>query len=209
VGGGKQVVDENMEAIRGLTTKVEGVAQAIKALEVDSRGISKVVQVIQEIAEQTNLLALNAAIEAARAGESGRGFAVVADEVRTLAIRTKDSTREIGDLIEKLQKATNHAVQEIDISKADTDATIEHAMKAKQALDAIDMAVSLIDEMNMQIAAATEEQSVVAETINNNIHAINAVADKTQVATQSTVSISEGLAKQAHDMHGLVERFRA
>lgn len=209
VGGGKQVVNENMEAIRGLTTKLEGVAQAIKDLEIDSRSISKVLQVIQEIAEQTNLLALNAAIEAARAGENGRGFAVVADEVRKLAMRTQDSTREIGGLIEKLQKATNHAVQEMEMSKADTDATIEHAMKAKQALDTIDMAVSVIDEMNMHIAAATEEQSVVAETINKNIHAINSVADKTQGAIQSTVSISEGLAKQANDLRGLMERFRA
>lgn len=209
VGGGKQVVNENMEAIHGLTSKMEGVAGAIKALEVDSRSISKVVQVIQEIAEQTNLLALNAAIEAARAGENGRGFAVVADEVRTLAMRTQDSTREIGGLIEKLQKATNNAVQEMEKSKTETDATIQHAMKAKQALDTIDNAVSVIDDMNMHIASATEEQSVVAESIDKNIHEINSVADQAENAVQSTVAISESLAKQADDMRRLVERFRA
>lgn len=209
VGGGKQVVNENMEAIHGLTSKMEGVAGAIKALEVDSRSISKVVQVIQEIAEQTNLLALNAAIEAARAGENGRGFAVVADEVRTLAMRTQDSTREIGGLIEKLQKATNNAVQEMERSKTETDATIQHAMKAKQALDTIDSAVLVIDDMNMHIASATEEQSVVAESINKNIHEINSVADQAENAVQSTVAISESLARQADDMRRLVERFRA
>jgi len=184
------------------------VADTIQALEVDSRNISTVVQVIQDITEQTNLLALNAAIEAARAGEQGREFAVVADEVRSLAMRTQDSTGEISGLIEKLQKATGNAVQEMLNSKDETDATVEQARKANEALDTIDKAVSVIDDMNLHIASATEEQATVAETINKNIHGINAVADQVQDAVQGTVAISEDLAQQSINMRRLVERFR-
>ena len=167
----------NLDAIHNLAAKLEHTADAIQALEADSKSINTVVQVIQDITEQTNLLALNAAIEAARAGEHGRGFAVVADEVRSLAMRTHESTGQIQGLIE--------------------------------ALDTIENAVSVIDEMNIHIASATEEQATVAETINKNIHEINNVADQVQDSVQGTVSISEDLAEQSLNMRRLVERFRA
>ena len=209
VGIGKTVVQQNLDSIHNLTDKIESVAEVIQALEVDSRSINTVLQVIQDIAEQTNLLALNAAIEAARAGDQGRGFAVVADEVRSLAMRTQDSTGEIRGLIEKLQRVTNNAVQEMMKSRAETTATIQQATKANEALDTIDKAVSVIDDMNIHIACATEQQAAVAETINKNIHEINSVAYGVQNAVQSTVAISENLAEQSTNMRRLVERFRA
>jgi methyl-accepting chemotaxis protein len=209
VGIGKHVVQQNLNSIQNLTVKIEGMADVIQALQVDSHSINKVVQVIQDIAEQTNLLALNAAIEAARAGDHGRGFAVVADEVRSLSMRTQESTGEIHDLIEKLQFATNNAVQEMIKSKAETDATVKHAAKADEALNTIDKAVSVIDDMNIHIACATEQQATVAESINKNIHEIDSVADHVQNAVQGTVTISENLAQQSINMRRLVERFRA
>jgi aerotaxis receptor len=208
VGIGKNVVQQNLDSIHNLTNKIEGVAKVIQALEVDSRSINTVLQVIQDIAEQTNLLALNAAIEAARAGDQGRGFAVVADEVRSLAMRTQESTGEIRSLIENLQRVTNNAVQEMMQSRTETAATVEQATKANAALDTIDKAVSVIDDMNIHIACATEQQATVAETINKNIHEINSVADGVQNAVQSTVAISEKLAQQSINMRRLVERFR-
>ena len=208
VGNGKQLVHENLASIHELARKVESVADAIQALEVDSRSINTVVQVIQDITEQTNLLALNAAIEAARAGEHGRGFAVVADEVRSLAMRTQESTVEIRELIEKLQHATGNAVQEMVNSRTETEATVEQAMKANEALDTIEKAVSVIDDMNIHIASATEEQATVAECINRNIHEINSVADNVQDAVQDTVAVSENLAEQSINMRRLVQRFR-
>lgn len=205
---GKQVCDNNMAAINGLVAEVGRVADTIKALEADSRSIGTVVQVIHEIAEQTNLLALNAAIEAARAGEQGRGFAVVADEVRTLAMRTQQSTKEIRGLIEKLQQCTDKAVQEMEKGLAESTVAVDQAVKAGQALDTIDKAVSVIDDMNIHIASATEEQSAVAEEINKNIHAINAVADQAEHAVHNTSRISEKLADQSVQLSQIVDRFR-
>jgi aerotaxis receptor len=209
VGIGKTVVQQNLDSIHNLTDKIENVAKVIQALEVDSRSINTVLQVIQDIAEQTNLLALNAAIEAARAGDQGRGFAVVADEVRSLAMRTQESTGEIRGLIENLQRVTNNAVQEMMLSRTETTATVEQATKANAALDTIDKAVSVIDDMNIHIACATEQQATVAEAIDKNIYEINSVADGVQNAVQSTVAISENLAQQSINMRRLVERFRA
>ena len=124
-------------------------------------------------------------------------------------MRTQQSTGEIRGLIEKLQLATNNAVQEMMKSKAETDATVEQATKANEALDTIANAVSVIDDMNIHIASATEEQATVAEAINKNIHGINTVADQVQSAVQGTVAISEDLAQQSISMRRLVERFRA
>jgi aerotaxis receptor len=173
----------------------------------DSSEIGGVVDVIKGIADQTNLLALNAAIEAARAGEMGRGFAVVADEVRSLAQRTGASTGQIHQLIATLQKTAEEAVIAMQQGRLQADQGVAQALLADAALVGISTAVGHITDMTNQIAAATEEQSAVAEEISRNIHTISLLSDQTADAAQHTATLSTALTSTANQQYALIERF--
>ncbi|WP_436422016.1 methyl-accepting chemotaxis protein [Pseudomonas aeruginosa] len=208
VSVGQEVVRQTLERIERLAEAVRAATASVEALSADSQRIGSVLDVIKSVAEQTNLLALNAAIEAARAGDQGRGFAVVADEVRALARRTQQSTAEIEALIGALQNGTQQAVQRMQRSHQLVDQSVDDALQTEAALGNIATAVALIQQMNQQIAAASEQQSAVAEEINRSVTAIREVADQSAQAMQSTASSSEQLAELGRELQGMVRHFR-
>lgn len=204
---GREVVQQTIAGINKLSIEVKDSADAIREVEKDSEQIGSVLDVIKTIAEQTNLLALNAAIEAARAGEQGRGFAVVADEVRTLASRTQESTTEIESTISKLQNGSRHAVVAMEQSLEQTRQSVGQAELAGNALDAISQAISLINDMNTQIATASEEQSAVADEINQNIVAISDISGQTAQGADQTAESSQQLADLSIELQTAVNKF--
>ncbi|MCV3800762.1 methyl-accepting chemotaxis protein [Pseudomonas aeruginosa] len=208
VSVGQEVVRQTLERIERLAEAVRAATASVEALSADSQRIGSVLDVIKSVAELTNLLALNAAIEAARAGDQGRGFAVVADEVRALARRTQQSTAEIETLIGALQNGTQQAVQRMQRSHQLVDQSVDDALQTEAALGNIATAVALIQQMNQQIAAASEQQSAVAEEINRSVTAIREVADQSAQAMQSTASSSEQLAELGRELQGMVRHFR-
>lgn len=205
---GRGVVGKTIDAIESLAEEVEHAGEVIHRLESDSTAIGGVLDVIRGIAEQTNLLALNAAIEAARAGEQGRGFAVVADEVRTLASRTQESTAEIQTMIERLQSGAQEAVKVMDTSKDRATSTVEQAVQAGASLQTIAEAVTVINEMNVQIATAAEEQNAVAENINQSVVNISGITEQTAAGAQQTASASNELNELAEHLSGMVKQFK-
>ena len=205
---GVTLATEALDGIDGLIREIEQAAQVIKQVETDATSIGMVLGVINGIAEQTNLLALNAAIEAARAGEQGRGFAVVADEVRTLASRTQKSTGDIQATIEQLQTGVRNAVKVMQDAQERANAGSTCVAKAAQSLNGIAGEVGTINDMNMQIATAAEEQSAVAEEINRNITTISTIADTTAADAQQTSQISDELVHLAAELNRLVGQFR-
>ncbi len=205
---GKSVVDQTTQTILKLSTEVDNASQVVQGLEQSTSKIGTVLYVIKDIAEQTNLLALNAAIEAARAGEQGRGFAVVADEVRTLASRTQESTSEIENMITHLQENARSAVDAMQKSCLQAQSGVEQSNNANESLNKITKAISDINQMNMQIASAAEEQSATADEINKRISEICDIAVETGEGAKKTTASSMGLSHLATDLQNLVNEFK-
>lgn len=205
---GRDVSLQTIEAIENLATGVESATAVIEALARDSEDIGSVLEVIGSIAEQTNLLALNAAIEAARAGEAGRGFAVVADEVRTLASRTQKSTQEINDMVARLQSGAAQAVAAMETGRVQARAGVEQTLKTTACLESIVRAISTINDMNVQIASAAEQQSAVSEEITRSVVAIDDLTTETTDGAMQTTEASHEVARLASALQTMLDRFR-
>jgi methyl-accepting chemotaxis protein len=205
---GKQTVQHTAEAIAALAQEIGRAVTVVQNLAKDSENINAILVAIRGIAEQTNLLALNAAIEAARAGEQGRGFAVVADEVRNLAQKTQKATEEIQNMIQQLQQGTRDVVKVMEDSQNKTQVSVQQASQAAVALDAITQAVSVINDMNTQIASAAEEQSAVAEDINRNVTNIGQVANEVAGGDDEASQASAELTKLAEQQRRLINQFK-
>nr|WP_273825826.1 methyl-accepting chemotaxis protein [Pseudomonas asplenii] len=206
-GDGRDLVQETVSAIERMSSDVQSTATLIGNLADESRDIGKVLDVIRGLADQTNLLALNAAIEAARAGEAGRGFAVVADEVRALAHRTQQSTSEIERMIGSIQGGTEQAVDSMRNSTERAESTLNIAKGAGLALDTINSAIVEINERNLVIASAAEEQAQVAREVDHNLVNIRDLSVQSATGAGQTSAASNELARLAVDLNGLVARF--
>ncbi|MGB5805636.1 MAG: methyl-accepting chemotaxis protein [Vibrio anguillarum] len=202
------IVNNAVETVSSLVSDVEQMSERIANMNKDAIKISEVLTVIGAISEQTNLLALNAAIEAARAGEQGRGFAVVADEVRALAARTQNSTTEISDMLAKLLEGTDSVVAAMDKTKNQCQTTADKTSEVSGSLNIMSTSVSEIDDLSTQIAAATEQQSTVAEELSRNMLAIRDIVESLVVSGRQTVSATESLSYSNHELDRLVSKFK-
>ena len=205
---GMSIIERSTRDINQLADEVSKAVTEVEALAVNSEQIGSVLEVIRSIAEQTNLLALNAAIEAARAGESGRGFAVVADEVRNLAKRTQDSVEEIRVVIERIQTGTRGVVATMHSSQTQAHNNAGQIRQAVDALGKISDAVTVISDMNLQIASAAEQQSTVAEEVNRNVSAIRTVTETLTGQATESAAISSQLNALASQQMKLMDQFR-
>jgi len=200
---GDELVAKTLSSINQLAKEVGNAREVISRVDSDSKEIGSVLDVIKGIAEQTNLLALNAAIEAARAGEQGRGFAVVADEVRTLAQRTQQSTLEIENMIERLQSGAAEAVNVMEEGTSRAQLNVEEGQKAGESLRTIKESITVIGDMNQQIASSTSQQRAVAEEVSANLVNITEASAKSSSDAEKSAEVSvdiETVIKELHTM---------
>ncbi|EGQ7786140.1 methyl-accepting chemotaxis protein [Vibrio cholerae] len=205
---GRNVVNKAKEAISRLAHDIENTGKVVEQLASTTQEIGSILDAIRGISEQTNLLALNAAIEAARAGDQGRGFAVVADEVRNLASRTASSTEEIQKMINQLQNDAKNAVSAMDAGKTVTHQGVAASDEAVQVLMSISDRIHDISDRNTQVATATEEQSTVVHTINQNIEEINAINEVTTSTAEELADASKSLRELSGRLDKLVGNFK-
>jgi methyl-accepting chemotaxis protein len=205
---GRDQARHAVSAINDATREIATSTTMVKDLAVQVRDIGKVLDVIRGIAEQTNLLALNAAIEAARAGEQGRGFAVVADEVRALAARTQASTGEIEGMINSVQTSADNAVGAMGKSQSLVSDTQALAQATGQALEQIADGISQINDRNLVIATASEEQANVAREVDRNLVNIQDLSTQTAAGAHQTNASTQELSNLAVSFNTLVARFR-
>lgn len=214
---GGESVKATVMGITRVADVFQRAAHTVEALGKNSDQIGEIIQVINDIAYQTNLLALNAAIEAARAGEQGRGFAVVADEVRKLAERTTKATKEISDMINKIQIDTNQAVTAINNGAQEVNQNIEVARLAGDSLEKIIKGSADVRDEISQVASASELQANTAGEIkknvegimhisNDNINAIQQVARSVDQLTRLIDEISDKLKHYRMDGGSLARR---
>ncbi|WP_425274846.1 methyl-accepting chemotaxis protein [Pseudomonas aegrilactucae] len=204
---GSQVAGTSREAIQLLASTVTEINQAVGRLAGQTQDIMLAASVIQAIADQTNLLALNAAIEAARAGEQGRGFAVVADEVRALAGKTRQSTQQIQGIIQTLRRGAEEAVNIANLGIQEAEQGVAQVVEAQQALQGIRQAVERITDMTQQMAAASQEQSHVAEDVSRQINRVAGTVQKTADNANAAATRGGELEHISSGLRALVERF--
>ncbi|KUM39534.1 chemotaxis protein [Pseudomonas sp. EpS/L25] len=206
--GSRSQVSQVLNELHTMQTTVNESEAVIANLAQQANQIGKVLDVIRAVSEQTNLLALNAAIEAARAGDAGRGFAVVADEVRSLAHRTRESTLEIEQMIGNIQAGTGSAVAAIQRSNALAGTTLSTTERTGESLEHIFVAISDINERNLVIASAAEEQAQVAREVDRNLINIRELAAVSKNGADQIETSSRQLAELTREIHGLAARFR-
>ena len=203
-----ELTSESIRSIYQLTEHLEEASKVIKALDEYSDDVSSVLEIITAIAEQTNLLALNAAIEAARAGESGRGFAVVADEVRSLANRTHHATQEVSSTIEHLQEEAKGAVTMMETARLGAQKSVADVERVGTSLNDIAEVINRINQLNYEMANASEEQQTVAARVNAQVTHMGGIAQQTSSNAAKSSEVSDDLVKLADHLETLVSGFK-
>jgi methyl-accepting chemotaxis protein len=203
---GIQTMEKATDGLNRTNQAIQSSAEIINILGHRADDIGKIIEVIDDLAEQTNLLALNAAIEAARAGEHGLGFAVVADEVRKLAEKSTQSTKEIADLIQSIQREARQAVENMERSTRIVEEGLTLGNDLGSALHKISNVVTEVYKFSQEIGAATNEQSVGSSQIAKATSRLTEITQEINSAVEEQASGAQAVVRAMDKMRELVQQ---
>ena len=203
---GIQTMEKATDGLNRTNKAIQSSAEIINILGHRADDIGKIIEVIDDLAEQTNLLALNAAIEAARAGEHGLGFAVVADEVRKLAEKSTQSTKEIADLIQSIQREARQAVENMERSTRIVEEGLSLGNELGTALHKISNVVTEVYKFSQEIGAATNEQSVGSSQIAKATSRLTEITQEINSAVEEQASGAQAVVRAMDKMRELVQQ---
>src|SRR5207247_5095865 len=203
---GINTIEKATEGLNKINSTIRSSGEIIDVLGQRADDIGKIIEVIDDLAEQTNLLALNAAIEAARAGEHGLGFAVVADEVRKLAEKSTQSTKEIADLIQNIQREARQAVENMERSTRIVEEGLSLGGELNGALHKISNVVTEVYKFSQEIGAATNEQSVVSSQIAKATGRLTEITQYINSAADEQASGAQAVVRAMDKMPELVQQ---
>jgi methyl-accepting chemotaxis protein len=203
---GIQTMEKATDGLNRTNRAIQSSAEIINILGHRADDIGKIIEVIDDLAEQTNLLALNAAIEAARAGEHGLGFAVVADEVRKLAEKSTQSTKEIADLIQSIQREARQAVENMEHSTRIVEEGLNLGNDLGSALHKISDVVTEVYKFSQEIGAATNEQSVGSSQIAKATNRLTEITQEINSAVEEQASGAQAVVRAMDKMRELVQQ---
>ncbi len=205
---GLKIVNSTIQNSKSLNSQIISASEMVEKLASDTEKVANILDVISSIAEQTNLLALNAAIEAARAGEQGRGFAVVADEVRALASKTGDATTEIREVLSLLEQAASSTVQAMASAKGQSEQNEKSAVETGDYLQQIRSQIENVNTMNMTIATAVEEQTMVVANVSDIITTMHDAVESTEESLGEMGMLADKLLKASDALKGSTSQFQ-
>jgi methyl-accepting chemotaxis protein len=203
---GIQTMEKATDGLNRTNVAIQASAEIINVLGHRADDIGKIIEVIDDLAEQTNLLALNAAIEAARAGEHGLGFAVVADEVRKLAEKSTQSTKEIADLIQSIQREARQAVENMERSTRIVEEGLTLGNDLGSALHKISNVVTEVYKFSQEIGAATNEQSIGSSQIAKATNRLTEITQEISSAVEEQASGAQAVVRAMDKMRELVQQ---
>lgn len=219
---GNRLMENSSNQMAMIDKIMQEAVQKVKVLDEHSKGISQLVEVIQNVAEQTNLLALNAAIEAARAGENGKGFAVVAEEVRKLAEQVSMSVKDIILIVSNIQTESNNVTESLRSGYEEVEKGTEQIKTTSNTFAEIRQAVTVmgedianvsdnlteITENSLQISQSVEEIAAISEQSAAGVEQTSASAQQTSSSMYEVAASSSQLAKLAEELNGLINQFK-
>ena len=205
---GQKAVEETGNVMNRIREQMDSIAQTVVRLSEQSQSIGGIIASVTDIADQSNLLAVNAAIEAAKAGEQGKGFAVVAQEIKNLAEQSKQSTSQVRNILNDVQKATSAAVMATEQGSKAVEAGIKQSVQSGEAIRILAESSNEAIQTSTQIVASSQQQVVGMDQIGVAMQNINQAGTETAVSMVQSEKAAKNLTELGQKLKDLVERFK-